>query len=119
MKDRARNAMKSVISKHIKNILDTGELDPQRTVAKLATVQTEGGRSVTRENRIPPPGSDPRRRLPREIRRAARISANGQPPNWSSTWSKASPWTTNASSRPAASNRALTANSFASTRAAG
>ena len=40
---------KSVISKHIKNIFETGELDPQRTVAKFATVQTEGGRSVTRE----------------------------------------------------------------------
>jgi len=40
---------KSVISKHIKNIFDTGELDPARTVAKFATVQTEGARSVTRE----------------------------------------------------------------------
>src|SRR5580658_6029360 len=40
---------KSVMSKHIKNIFDTGELDPQRTVAKFATVQTEGARSVTRE----------------------------------------------------------------------
>ena len=40
---------KSVISKHIKNIFETGELHPDRTVAKFATVQTEGGRSVTRE----------------------------------------------------------------------
>lgn len=40
---------KSVISKHIKNIFEEGELDPSRTVAKFATVQTEGGRSVTRE----------------------------------------------------------------------
>jgi hypothetical protein len=40
---------KSVISKHIKNIFETGELDPARTVAKFATVQTEGVRSVTRE----------------------------------------------------------------------
>jgi hypothetical protein len=40
---------KSVISKHIKNIFESGELDPGRTVAKFATVQTEGGRSVTRE----------------------------------------------------------------------
>ena len=40
---------KSVISKHIKNIFDTGELDPARTVAKFATVQTEGTRSVARE----------------------------------------------------------------------
>jgi hypothetical protein len=40
---------KSVISKHIKNIYECGELAQARTVAKLATVQTEGGRSVTRE----------------------------------------------------------------------
>ncbi|MBZ5626407.1 MAG: virulence RhuM family protein [Acidobacteriia bacterium] len=40
---------KSVISKHIKNIFEFGELDPARTVAKFATVQIEGGRSVTRE----------------------------------------------------------------------
>src|SRR5258708_190295 len=40
---------KSVISKHIKNIFESGELDAGRTVAKFATVQTEGGRSVTRE----------------------------------------------------------------------
>jgi hypothetical protein len=40
---------KSVISKHIKNIFDTGELDPTRTVAEFATVQTEGARSVTRD----------------------------------------------------------------------
>jgi hypothetical protein len=40
---------KSVISKHIKNIFETGELDLARTVAEFATVQTEGSRSVTRE----------------------------------------------------------------------
>ncbi len=40
---------KSVISKHIKNIFDEEELDPSRTVAKFATVQTEGVRSVARE----------------------------------------------------------------------
>lgn len=39
---------KSFISKHIRNIFDSVELDPERTVAKFATVQTEGGRSVTR-----------------------------------------------------------------------
>ncbi|MCC6362322.1 MAG: hypothetical protein IT165_02295 [Bryobacterales bacterium] len=33
---------KSVISKHIKNIFDEGEIDPAGTVAKFATVQTEG-----------------------------------------------------------------------------
>jgi hypothetical protein len=40
---------KSVISRHLKNIFDTGELAQQATVAKNATVQTEGGRQVTRE----------------------------------------------------------------------
>jgi hypothetical protein len=40
---------KSVISMHIKNVFETGELDRQRTVAKFATVQTEGARSVARE----------------------------------------------------------------------
>ncbi|MFA6471010.1 MAG: virulence RhuM family protein [Candidatus Latescibacterota bacterium] len=40
---------KSVISKHIKNIFDEGELRPEATVAKFATVQTEGNRAVSRE----------------------------------------------------------------------
>ena len=40
---------KSVISKHIRNIFESGELHPARTVAKFATVQTEGIRSVSRE----------------------------------------------------------------------
>ena len=40
---------KSVISKHIKNVHDEQELPQEATVAKFATVQTEGGRSVTRE----------------------------------------------------------------------
>ena len=39
---------KSVISRHIKNIYDTGELQRERTVAKFATVQTEGKRKVKR-----------------------------------------------------------------------
>jgi hypothetical protein len=39
---------KSGISRHIKNIIETGELDIDSTVAKIATVQTEGGREVTR-----------------------------------------------------------------------
>ncbi len=39
---------KSVISKHIKNIFDEGELRPEATVAKHATVQTEGARAVSR-----------------------------------------------------------------------
>ena len=43
---------KSVISRHIKNILDEGESSEMqlfRTVAKNATVQKEGKRSVKRE----------------------------------------------------------------------
>ncbi len=40
---------KSVISRHIKNVFDEGELSPEATVAKHATVQTEGGREVTRD----------------------------------------------------------------------
>ncbi len=40
---------KSVISKHIKNTFDEGELRPEATVAKFATVQTEGSRTVSRE----------------------------------------------------------------------
>lgn len=39
---------KSVISKHIKNVFDEGELVPEATVAKFATVQNEGDREVTR-----------------------------------------------------------------------
>ncbi len=40
---------KSVIFRHIKNILQDGEVDPATTVAKFATVQTEGVRPVSRE----------------------------------------------------------------------
>lgn len=39
---------KSVISRHLKAIFDSEELDRQATVAKNATVQTEGGREVRR-----------------------------------------------------------------------
>lgn len=39
---------KSVISRHIKNVFEEGELHPEGTVAKSATVQTEGGKKVTR-----------------------------------------------------------------------
>jgi hypothetical protein len=35
---------KSVISRHIKNVFEEGELRPEGTVAKSATVQTEGGK---------------------------------------------------------------------------
>jgi hypothetical protein len=40
---------KSVISRHIQNIFDEGELTPEATVAKFATVAREGAREVTRE----------------------------------------------------------------------
>ncbi len=40
---------KSVISRHIKNIFRSGELQREATVAKIATVQNEGGRKVTRQ----------------------------------------------------------------------
>jgi hypothetical protein len=39
---------KSVISRHLRNIFEEGELDRKATVAKNATVQDEGGRTVTR-----------------------------------------------------------------------
>lgn len=39
---------KSVISRHLKTIFDSKELDRQATVAKNATVQTEGDREVRR-----------------------------------------------------------------------
>lgn len=40
---------KSVISRHIKNIFNAGELLPESTIAKIATVQREGNRKVLRE----------------------------------------------------------------------
>lgn len=39
---------KSGISRHLKNIYETGELDKNSTVAKFATVQNEGSRSIGR-----------------------------------------------------------------------
>ncbi len=40
---------KSVISRHIKSIFQTGELDKNSTVAKNATVQIEGKRKINRD----------------------------------------------------------------------
>ena len=37
---------KSGIPRHLKNVYDTGELLPEATVAKFATVRVEGRRSV-------------------------------------------------------------------------
>lgn len=39
---------KSTISRHIKNIFEEGELTQSATIAKFATVQTEGTRTVER-----------------------------------------------------------------------
>ncbi|MBI2640190.1 MAG: virulence RhuM family protein, partial [Candidatus Sungbacteria bacterium] len=39
---------KAAVSKHIKNIFDTGELNSKTTVSKMETVQKEGKRSVSR-----------------------------------------------------------------------
>ena len=39
---------KSVISRHINNIYKEAELDKHSTVAKIATVQKEGGREIAR-----------------------------------------------------------------------
>ncbi len=39
----------SVISKHIDNIFEEGELDPSQTLAKFARVQREGSKTVERE----------------------------------------------------------------------
>jgi hypothetical protein len=40
---------KSVISRHIKNVFDEGELSPAATVANFATVQSEGTRAIERD----------------------------------------------------------------------
>ncbi len=40
---------KSVISRHLRNIFEEGELDPAATVANHATVQPEGSRRVSRQ----------------------------------------------------------------------
>jgi hypothetical protein len=40
---------KSVISKHIKNVYEEGELSEDSTVANFATVQKEGTREVERD----------------------------------------------------------------------
>jgi hypothetical protein len=39
---------KSTISRHVKNTFDSGELNPDSTVAYFATVQQEGSRKVER-----------------------------------------------------------------------
>ena len=43
---------RTVVSKHLKNIYDEGELEESSTRAKIARVQKEGNRNVTREVQI-------------------------------------------------------------------
>ncbi|MBN1627186.1 MAG: virulence protein RhuM/Fic/DOC family protein [Deltaproteobacteria bacterium] len=43
------NSSKANISEHIRNIIESGELDAESTVRKFRTVQTEGARKVSRE----------------------------------------------------------------------
>ena len=42
------NTTKQLVSHHIRQIIDSGELDRNRTVKKYLTVQTEGTRSIGR-----------------------------------------------------------------------
>jgi hypothetical protein len=42
---------KGTVSEHIKHIFEDGELTPVATVRLFRTVQTEGGREVTRSSR--------------------------------------------------------------------
>jgi len=46
---RLFNVKKAAISKHVKNIFDTGELNKKSTVSILETVQTEGKRKIVRK----------------------------------------------------------------------
>ncbi len=43
------NVQKAAISKHVRNIFDTGELDKKSTVSILETVQIEGKRKISRK----------------------------------------------------------------------
>lgn len=43
------DVQKPAISKHLKNIFQDGELEKEATVSILETVQTEGGRQITRK----------------------------------------------------------------------
>jgi prophage maintenance system killer protein len=40
---------RSVVTKHVRNVFQEGELDPEATCAKFALVRSEGGRTVSRE----------------------------------------------------------------------
>ena len=43
---------KYLISRHIRNVFQSGELNRASTAAKNATVQTEGGRSIRRVSKF-------------------------------------------------------------------
>ncbi len=43
------DVQKAAISKHVKNIFDSGELQKKATISKMETVQKEGKREITRE----------------------------------------------------------------------
>ena len=84
---------KSVISKHIKNAFAEGELRAEATVAKFATVQTEGGLTVSRDIEF--------YNLDVIISVGYRVkshrgtqSASGRRNGCGNTSSRASPWTT-------------------------
>jgi hypothetical protein len=53
---------RSVISCHIKNVFDAGELRPEGTAAKSASVQTEGSTCHSEEDELA--STPPRRRPP-------------------------------------------------------
>ena len=76
---------KSGVSRHLKNVYETGELQREATVADIATVQEEGGRQVSRELEYynldaiisvgyPHGGLD---RLPRQVPAGHRIAGAG------------------------------------------
>ena len=52
------NVQKAAISKHAKNIFDTGELDKKSTVSILETVQLEGKRKIARKIESDPKDKD-------------------------------------------------------------
>ena len=60
---------RSVVTRHIRNVYREGELDPKATCSKFAQVQSEGGRTVSREmdHFNLDPCSSPRARHPARI----------------------------------------------------
>jgi len=64
---------KSVISRHLKNIFDTSELERERAVAKNAIVQERGGAGSYPPGRILQPRRHPLGRLPGEIHPLAAV----------------------------------------------